>query len=115
MTQHDKIVIVPWDDGRRIRRITEVGFIEYEVPPLRAIYWTDPLPPGDWHIVGRLFDLTEEECRLLCPPLPSGVRWPNYEHPERLLLTAKDGFYSFLRSIGIDPESNPLILKREGV
>lgn len=113
MTQHDNILIVHTKRDSNYCFIGADGCLwsnygEVDVPECK-------LPPGTWRIVGRALELTEGQWRGVVPVLPSGTRWANYEHPERLLLSATESGFSLLRSHGIEPETNPLILKKEGV
>lgn len=109
MTQHDNILIVPVPKGRDWYFMNDlICFFNDNDNDV----WID-LPPGPWRTVGRAKELTEGQWRGVVPVLPSGIRWANYEHPERLLLSATESGMSLLRSHGIDPESNPIILIKQ--
>lgn len=80
------------------------------------------LPPGRWRIVGRAKELTEGQWRglikgkYLDDDCMLGI-WPDFESPSTMCYsaTATESGLSLLRFHGIDPETNPLILKKEGV
>src|SRR6476620_11143148 len=61
------------------------------------------LPEGKWEVVGRLNDLTEQQCHTMGfgPDPTSNTRW-----------SAKENFVSQYLAAGGDPDKNPIILKR---
>jgi hypothetical protein len=72
---------------------------------------TDYLPPGNWEIVGKAFDLTEEQCANLLPkPLTRardnqlGFMW--YPTDNEIYRNAKDCFNAFLSELSIY-QTNP--------
>ena len=115
MTQHDNILIVPVPEGSWAFE-EHYSFLDYLTH--RDEYCMIDLPPGPWRIVGRAKELKEEQWKTVVrkvfdtPPL-----YANYGEPVGSAFmpakTATKSGHSLLRSKGIDPESNPLILVKE--
>lgn len=132
MTKHDNILIIPvrTDDEvesiqlYRVNNESIMLSVEYKKYKLTSkTSWLIDRYAGDlseykWPIVvGRAKELTEEQWKEVVPELNAVAgRWPNYcggRHP--FFSTATGSGMSLLHSHGIDPETNPLILKKEGV
>lgn len=112
MTQHDNILIVPLPEDREWYFMTDVICLFNDT---EKDIWID-LPPGPWRIVGRAKELTEEQWGRVVNCFGANGYF-NYEvgtqYIEALLPTATESGFSLLRSHGIEPESNPLILVKE--
>lgn len=128
MTQHENILILPvpedsWNYHFISMGVTGIGikcFHSFDKGKVRV--FSAPIAPGDWRIVGRAKELTEEQWRGVMPVFEcyesykKGFKnYSKFSHEYDLFATATESGMSLLRSYNIDPETNPLILKRDEV
>lgn len=114
MTQHDNILIVPVPEGSGCEQIKKDGTLLVYSNAGQGHTFID-LPLGLWRIVGRAKELAEEQWHKIIGGQLKQMPYPDFELVFNWFDTATESGMSLLRSHGIDPETNPLILKREGV
>lgn len=117
MTQHDNILIVPVpEDARGFRiHIEKVDWLFFWTKTGWDDIDSQQLPPGTWRIVGRFKELTEDDWHKIIGGQLKQMPYPDFELVFNWFDTATESGMSLLRSKGIDPESNPIILKKEVV
>lgn len=123
MIAHDNILIVPVpDDAHSFDTIKNPVVYGLCISMLRGypdyacIHYN--LPPGSWRIVGRAKELNEEQWGIFVKhdlgPMTNKIA--GYDYANEVFggcTTATESGMSLLRSLGIDPETNPLILIKE--
>lgn len=123
MTVNDNILIVPVPDDSNSLEIVDNnvsgGFciMMLRGKPDYACEYIQ-LPPGTWRIVGRAKELTEEQWRnVVRKVFDSPTLYADFSNSLGItympMFPATESGFSLLRSHGIDPESNPLILIKE--
>ena len=120
MTQHDNILIVPVQSNWSEFEINTDGILDFWKHG-HVIVGEIDLPPGQWRILGRAKELTEEQWTTGMSGYLTEYDWEkivekvhhgykDYEFNGEPYATAMFSGLSLLRSHGIDPETNPLIL-----
>lgn len=128
MIVHDNILFYEPQPKARDFRIQgdQIRYIAY----WNTTIYSHSLPPGEWEIVGRFKELTEDQWRKAVKSFyryfpEKYLVYVNYEKEVKMTNfgisqewnapfgTAIESGFSLLRSHGIDPESNPLILVKE--
>ncbi len=70
------------------------------------------IPPGNWKILGRGNDLTEEQWRGIVPEMIIGERWSNYNGDYPIWFhSAKESGKSLLKSKNLNPDVLILVNK----
>lgn len=102
-----EILIVDLPEGAYLPKYeTEklIGLVYYIGKKLHPV----SLPPGDWHLSGKLSEVTEEQAKqLVQEPILSFYR--NYTS-YMSVRTAVESFHSWLKSIGITEFENKYLL-----
>jgi hypothetical protein len=100
--------------GFKLAYYSGVTYLWYLVPPLRG-YSSKELPEGDWQILGKASELTEEQAAGVVKKDEDGY-WINYNwkswHSNSTEDTALESFQSLLASKNIDPLKVIILIKQ---
>ncbi|RZM21768.1 MAG: hypothetical protein EOO88_31570 [Pedobacter sp.] len=74
------------------------------------------VPQGDWQIVSKLSDITEEQAREMVPRIDDGLfiqgaAYPDYLDDDQFYETTIESLHSLIRSKGGDTNNEYLVLK----